>query len=352
MSRKRSAKMKRPSKIAVIGAGLVGAKHARLVRELADLAAVVDPSAEGAAVAAELNAPHFPDVHSYLSQASPDGAIIATPNQLHRDHALACIAAGVPILAEKPLADDSASAQEIVKAGDSANIPILVGHHRRHNPLIAQAKQVIAAGQLGDIRLVNGQFWLYKPDAYFDVPWRRQPGAGPIFINLIHDIDLLRHLCGDIRAVTATGSNAARGFAVEDTAAMILEFANGALGTVTVSDAVVSPWSWEFAAHENPAYPETDTSSYVIGGSHGSLSIPDLTFWSQPQGRDWWKPIKSERVPFDSDDPLIRQIHHFCDVLEQGASPIVSGAEGLATLQVVEAIQTAIVTGERQVVPT
>ena len=91
---------------------------------------------------------------------------------------------------------------------------------------------------------MNAQFWLYKPEDYFDVEWRRKPGAGPVFINLIHDLDLLRHFCGEVVRVQAMESRRARGFEVEDTAALLMEVANGALGAVTVSDTVVAPWSW------------------------------------------------------------------------------------------------------------
>ena len=78
-------------------------------------------------------------------------------------------------------------------------------------------------------------------------------GAGPVLVNLIHDIDLLRFLCGPITSVRALMSNAVRRNPVEETAGILLGFASGAIGTVTVSDAVPAPWSWELTAGENPA---------------------------------------------------------------------------------------------------
>lgn len=95
-----------------------------------------------------------------------------------------------------------------------------------------------------------------------------------MFINLIHDIDLFRHLLGEIVAVQARESNALRGNAVEETAVILLEFASGALGTVTVSDAVAAPWSWELTAGENPAYPRQDQSCYQIGGTRARSPFP------------------------------------------------------------------------------
>lgn len=219
-------------------------------------------------------------------------------------------------------------------------VPILVGHHRRHNPLIQQAYELVSSGRLGDVRGVQGTCWLFKPDDYFEVaPWRTKIGAGPISVNLIHDIDLMRYLLGDIVRVQATASLSTRGFENEDVAAAVLTFANGAVGTISVSDSVVSPWSWELTAKENPAYPVTSQSCLMLGGSKGSLSIPDLTLWSHSGERSWWNAISATSFPQDFSDPLVNQITHFADVIHGNASPLVSGLEGLKTLQVIEAIQ-------------
>jgi predicted dehydrogenase len=148
-------------------------------------------------------------------------------------------------------------------------MPLLVGHHRRYNSMIQKAKTIIDSGRLGRIVAVHGAFWAMKPDDYFDVAWRREKGAGPILINLIHDVDLFRFLCGEIIAVQAMESNAVRGNPVEDTAAILLRFANGAIGSLTVSDSIVAPWSWELTTGENPAYPRQDQFCYLIGGTHG-----------------------------------------------------------------------------------
>ena len=276
----------------------------------------------------------------------PDGVIIATPNQMHVDHGLECVRAGLPVLIEKPIADSANSAMALVKQAESRDIAILVGHHRRHNPIIKQAKAQIASGAIGDIVAAQAACWLYKPDDYFNAAWRTRQGAGPVFINLIHDIDLLRHFIGEVQSVQAFASNNTRGHDVEDTAAIILKFAGGALATVTVSDTIVAPWSWELTAAENPAYPQTGQNCYFIGGTRGSIEIPVGKIWSQDGERSWWQPINHKTSEVEPRDPLDVQLDHFCEVITGKAEPLVSGHEAVRSLQVIEAIIEAARTGK------
>lgn len=335
--------MNRPASIAVIGAGLIGRRHIEHIdaEPQARLAAIVDPTDEARAFAAGKGVPYFPHIAALLAADRPDGVIIATPNQLHVEHGLAAIEAGIPVLIEKPLSSDSASGERLVVAAESAGVPLLVGHHRRHNRLIARAKAAIEAGRLGRIVAVHAFFWLMKPDAYFDTPWRRQKGAGPLLVNAIHDIDLLRHLCGDIVSVQAFQNRAIRQNPVDETTVMSLRFASGALGTVSITDSAVAPWSWEQTTGENPAYPHSGEICYFIAGTHGSLSIPRLDLWSNGEKRGWHEPFSVTREIAPAEDPLRLQIGHFCRVIKGEEPPLVSGLEGLKTLKVVEAVQLA-----------
>jgi predicted dehydrogenase len=183
--------------------------------------------------------------------------------------------------------------------------------------------------------------WFYKPDDYFLPEWRRRKGAGPVFINLIHDIDLLRHFCGEIVRVQAMESNSLRGYDVEETAAILLQFANGVLGTVNVSDKIVAPWSWEFTSGENPAYSHTAESCYMIGGTLGSLTVPWLDVWHNQDVPSWWEPIERDRIDTLTKDPLVLQIRNFCAVIRGTDAPLVTGRDGLATLKVIEAVKRA-----------
>ncbi|MHA1189538.1 MAG: Gfo/Idh/MocA family protein [Alphaproteobacteria bacterium] len=330
-------------RLAVAGAGLMGRRHVAAIRAQAnaDLVAIADPSDAARDYSADLGVAWHENIGDLLAADPVDGVILAIPNQLHVAQGLDCVAAGVPMLIEKPIASDVASATTLVGAAEAAGVPILVGHHRRHNAIIRKARALIEDGAVGRIVAVQAMFWLYKPDDYFETAWRREPGAGPVFINLIHDLDLLRFLCGDIERVVACESNAIRGNPVEDTAAVILRFESGALGTVTLSDTVVAPWSWEMTAKENPAYPRTDEACYRIGGTHGSLELPNLRVWRHRDRRSWWEPIDCEDIAARSDDPITVQMDHFCRVIRGLDEPLVTGREAIKTLAVVEAIKAA-----------
>ncbi len=336
------------ARLAIAGLGLVGLRHADALSAAspADLVAVVDPGETAASEARKRSVPHYATLAEMFASDRPDGVILSTPTRLHVEQAFECIEANVPVLVEKPLSDDLSAASVLVEAAKAADVVLLVGHHRRHNPLIRKARALIADGRVGEIRAVHATCWFYKPDSYFDTaPWRKLKGAGPISVNLVHDIDLLRHLCGEIVSVQAQAAPSIRRFENEDVAAAILQFENGAIGTITVSDSIVSPWSWELTAKEYPVYPATTQSAYMIGGSHGSLSIPDQCLWTYGGDRDWWAPISATSSPFETSDPLINQILHFVDVIAGRIKPLVSGEEGLKTLRVVDAIQRAAVTG-------
>jgi predicted dehydrogenase len=336
-----------PVRLAVMGAGLIGKSHIAHIAKRPEsvLAAIVDPMPAAREMAVVHGTAWYPGFSEMLAEMRPDGIIVATPNQLHVTNGLDCIAAGIPTLIEKPLADDVEEAEKLVTAAKDAGVPLLTGHHRRHNPLIRKAKAVIESGRLGRILSVQGTCWFFKPDDYFDPLWRRQKGAGPVFLNLIHDVDLLRYLCGDVVAVQAAESRLLRGNEVEEVAVILLHFASGALGTVNVSDAIQSPWSWEFTSGENPAYTVTPETCYNIGGTGGSLSVPYLDLWHHPTKADWWTPLERERIPVVHEDPLGLQVANFCGVIRGTAQAVVPASEGLKTLKVIEAVKKAARSG-------
>ena len=344
-----------PIKLVVVGTGLVGKRHVTAINRSKHvaLAGLVEPGPEGNSYAAGLSVPNFASIDEMFAALSPDGVVISTPTPLHVQHGLECISRNCPVLVEKPLAVTADEAKVLRDAAIRSDVPLLVGHHRRHNPLIQKAAAMIAAGAIGDIRALQATCWFYKPDDYFDIaPWRKLKGAGPISVNLVHDIDLIRYLCGEIVSVQAQAAPSRRGFENEDVAAAVLQFDTGAIGTITVSDSVVSPWSWELTSGEYPIYPVTSQSCYLLGGTEGALSLPDLTHWSHQGERSWWNPISATNTPRANSDPLVNQIEHFGQVIRGNVTPLISGEEGVRTMQVIEAIQSAAKTGKTIELPS
>ncbi|MBA0124869.1 Gfo/Idh/MocA family oxidoreductase [Haloechinothrix sp. YIM 98757] len=341
--------------IAVVGAGLIGRTHIELVREhpACRLAAIIDPDPAAGYLAEQAGVPRYASLVEAFSVSRPDGAVVATPNTTHVDCAMECVTAGVPVLVEKPIADNVADAERLVTVASAAGVPLLVGHHRRHSPVLATAREIVAHGTLGDPVTLMGSAMFYKPDGYFEAaPWRREPGGGPILINMIHEVDALRALYGEIAEVQATASTSTRGFAVEDTVAISLRFASGALGTFLLSDTAASVRSWEQTSGENPGYAHAgDEDCYILTGTRGSLAIPTMRLTTYQRRPGWTEPFHTTAVEVPRRDPLRAQLDHFHAVLRAGTPPLVTGRDGVRTLRATQAIAEAARTGAPVPIP-
>lgn len=331
-----------PLRIAVIGAGDVGTRHLEVLESDPGFTVVgiTDPARAATEYAGARKIAYYKtEYERMLDDVHPDGALVATPTPLHLEMALACIARKIPVLVEKPICDSVDNALTLARESARANIPVLVGHHRRYNPAFDTAVEFIRAGNLGKITAVTGTWLRRKPDSYFEMKWRREPGGGPLLINAIHDFDCLRVLCGEIDTVHAVTSNMARGFAVEDTAAILFQFTNGALGTFIISDAVQAPWCWETTAWENASwYPQQPVDCYVIGGSDGSLTVPSLEFWWNEKGGGRNDPMNRRRLQSIPGNPHILQWRHFARVIRGEEKPLVDAIEATRTLAVTLAV--------------
>jgi predicted dehydrogenase len=340
------------TQIAVAGAGSIGLAHMAVAQKSPTcmLSAVVDPAPAAEAVAAKAGIPLFKSLDELFDRDRPDGVILATPNQLHVEHALKCIDAGLPMLLEKPIAPTMEEGERLVKIADASGAKILIGHHRAHSPIMAKAKEVVDRGTLGPLVAVMGSAVFFKPERYFsEAAWRRQIGGGPILLNMIHEVHNLRMLCGDIIAVQALGSHATRGFPVEDTVAINLRFANGALGSFMLSDTAACARSWEQTSQENKAYPTyPDEDCYVVIGTFGSLSVPTMRLktYDKAEDRSWWTPFRMSVAELVRDDPLVRQFEHFGAVVRGDVEPLVTARDGLANLRITEAIVRAAKSGQ------
>jgi predicted dehydrogenase len=340
------------TRIAIAGAGYIGQAHMAVARASARvmLSAIVDPAPAAADIAAQAGVPLYQSLEELLARDRPDGLILATPNPLHVPQALKCIDAKLPILLEKPIATTVAEGVKLVQRVKETGARVLIGHHRAHSPIMAKACEVIASGQLGQLVAVMGSATFLKPDHYFaDAPWRREPGAGPILLNMIHEVHNLRMMCGDIVAVQAFASHATRGFAVEDTVSINLRFASGVLGSFLLSDTAACARSWEQTSRENKAYASYDDEDcYVVTGTNGSLSVPTMRLktYPRPEDRSWWKEFEVGVAGMVRDDPLKHQMEHFGCVVRGEVEPLVSAQDGLLNLRITEAIAQAARSGQ------
>jgi predicted dehydrogenase len=309
---------------------------------------VADPVADPSDVASRQGIPFVRDYVEMLDQVRCDAVIIATPNDQHVSTGVECARRGLHVLVEKPIADTAEAAALLVAEARKAGVKLLVGHHRRYAPAIQKARSLVAEGRIGRPVGASVVWATRKPDDYFNVAWRRRSGGGPVLINLIHEIDNLRYLCGEIGSVLGIATNGVRGFEVEDTAGAILHFESGTIATVLCSDAAVSPWTIEQGLGENPAFAFTGQNSCRIVGTEGALEVPNLVLWNHRDENDigWNRPLTAIPVKIYDRDPWIEQLKHFCAVIQDNVPPISSGEDGMGTLVATLAVLESSRTGK------
>lgn len=360
--------------IVIIGAGLIGPRHAQSVQAHPEtnLIAFIDPSPSALPIATSFNVPCHASLDALLSSEStptPDAAIVCTPNHTHVPLALQLLEKKIHILLEKPVSDSLATAESLLSAASQTpDVKILVGHHRRFNPYIQSTKSLLDANSLGTVIAVNGLWTLLKPDSYFAPPlgaWRADKTKGGVLgINLIHDIDVLQFLFGPVTRVFAEATKPQRlvtnpDHTAEEGCAVTLRFAGGVVGTFLVSDVVPSPLNFETGTRENPTIPGVDqeesaSDCYRIFGRGGSLSVPDMTRWSYDDNRvngtgekGWNCALNVERMPVDGVDvkPFDRQWAHFVRVLRGEEEVSCSVEDGVRALRVVGGVREAMESG-------
>ncbi|KAI0167776.1 hypothetical protein BJ166DRAFT_520645 [Pestalotiopsis sp. NC0098] len=334
--------------IAIIGAGLIGPRHAEAVAKSsgAEVSAIVDVTPKGNELATKYGVPFYSTVADMLQSTSkPDAAIICTPNHTHVSLTKELLAADVHVLVEKPVSTDIPSGKELVQIASSSKAKTLVGHHRRFNPYMVAAKSIVSSGSLGRIIGINGLWALHKPQEYFEAPtdWRQGSTGGVVLINMVHEVDLLHYLFGPIASVHAEKTISQRGHAAEEGAAITLRFKSGTVGSFFICDNAPSPWNFESGTGENPLIPKTGQDFYRIFGTDASLSVPDMTVWSyKGTQKSWHSEIVSEKSSVADGVPFELQVDHFTRVVRGEEAPNCTVQAGLAALIMCQAIKEAL----------
>jgi len=325
-----------PLPLCIIGAGSIGQRHIGVATacDEVELVAVVEPDDNLRAHLAQQGLPMVANIDA--APASTRAAIIATPTPDHAASTLRCFDKGWAVLVEKPISHSLDAANDLVRAAETKGLPFFTGHHRRCHPFTIAARDVLT--KVGDLVGIQGLWSLRKHAAYFDSAWRRQPGAGPLMTNLSHEVDLLHFLVGDITEVYTFLSSDRRHLAIEDTASVACRFSNGALGSILISDAGASPWSFEAGSFENPAIAGSGEDYLRFTGTEGALAFPSLTRWgpSDDTEIEWSKPLRRHDAPtFQKVDPIREQLIRFARVLGGGQDDVLcTGAQGAKALDI------------------
>jgi predicted dehydrogenase len=178
--------------VGVVGAGLLGARHARVYAEMADcrLAGVCDVDAGRAgAVAARHGVRAFSSLDELL-RAGVEAVSIATPDHAHHDPAAACLDAGAHVLVEKPLAIDPAEADALIRRAAERRRVLMVNYSQRWLPESRRIERLLGGGDLGEIAFVESHRWdaAWVPERMI-AGWAEQ--TTPIHFMSSHDIDLI-----------------------------------------------------------------------------------------------------------------------------------------------------------------
>jgi len=330
-------------KLALVGAGVIGQRHLKALDSLAgseaELVAIADPGTASVELANDKGVPHFSDTKDLFDTVKPDGVIVAAPTEHHLTPTLACLKAGSHVLVEKPIMATIAEAEQVIELATHCQKHVLVGHQRRYYSRVHKARELIREGRLGKLVAVHGQWNLRKPDSYYESDWRKAWQAGPVLTNLIHEIDYLRYICGDIDSIVAETSNLVQGFEKEDVAALLIRFKSGALGTFMLSDQTNSPWTWEFATGENINFATTGQNAIRFMGTEASLDFPNLQLWHQGDAEaSWHEPFESEKFELPLEDAYVQQLQHFIEVIRGNAEPVIDAQDATETLRATVAV--------------
>jgi predicted dehydrogenase len=225
-------------KFAIVGCGRIGMRHAEHIQKLAQLVAVCDTDESKAAFFAEkFNCKAYHNIEDMLANEQEiDVVSICSPNGLHAKHAILSLEAGFHVLCEKPMAINVQDCGEMIKTAEKMNKRLFAIKQNRFNPPVAAVKKLIDENRLGKIYSVQLTCFWNRNEDYYHNSWKgtKDLDGGTLYTQFSHFVDLLYWLIGDVKqAKSLMGNFAHQGIIeFEDTGVVILEFLNGAIGTI------------------------------------------------------------------------------------------------------------------------
>ena len=303
-----NAGAKRALRVGVIGAGVMGSNHARVLAGLPDitLVGVVDPLPAHRARATDMTGCRTFATLGELIAEGVDAVTIAAPTHLHHEIALACIARDIHILVEKPIASTVAEGREIVVAAQSAGVTLMVGHVERFNPAVAAIKHAISGEDILSIAITRvGPF---PP---------RMSNVGVVIDLAVHDIDLIRWFTdSEIVEIHAQTSSAVA--EREDIALLQFRTASGVLAQVNTN------WLTPFKARTI----HIATRDKYLMADLLTLQVTEC-FGFQPDGS-----YSMRHLSVGYAEPLRSELLAFISAIRSGEPPAVTGEEAVASLEI------------------
>ncbi|HJZ99291.1 MAG TPA: Gfo/Idh/MocA family oxidoreductase [Candidatus Solibacter sp.] len=292
----------------VIGVGVMGSNHARVLAELPgiEFVGVADPDrVQAHSVGQALGCTEFPDFEALLD-AGAEAVTIAAPTHVHHEIALACIARGVHVLVEKPIASTIEEGRAIVAAARRAGVTLMVGHVERFNPAVQAIKDALREEEILSIAITRvGPF---PP---------RMSNVGVVIDLAVHDIDLIRWFTdSEIVEVQPQVSSAIA--EREDIALLQFRTASGVLAHINTN------WITPFKARSVTI---ATRNKYIMG----DLLTRQVTecFGFQPDGS-----YSMRHLSVGHSEPLRAELQAFAGAILSGKRPAVTGEEGVAGLEI------------------
>lgn len=266
----------------------------------------------------------YHDLELLLEQGRIDAVYIATPNSLHKEHALRAAAAGVHVLCEKPLAASVSECEAIIDACDSAGVKLMVAYRLHFEAANLKALELVESGKIGEPKIFDSVFThVVRPG---DIRDHAELGGGAVLDLGIYCINAARHLFrAEPSLVTAT---AQKRNGVDDTTTAILHFPGGQLAQFTVSNSVAS------------------VSSYRIAGTEGDLRVEPAYGYSEGLEHHLTVDGKTKTEHFGKRDQFAPELEYFSRCILEDRTPEPDGQEGLNDLRVIEAILQSAETGK------
>jgi len=327
--------------VGLVGGGNITETHARACRAISGvaIAAIYGTNAEKVArLSREHNAKPHHDFEVFLSHRPMDLVILGSPSGLHAPHGIAAAKSGLHVLTEKPIEISTARADALIEAAEQSRVKLGVIFQDRMKPDIRKLKEWIDRGVLGKPILVDARVKWYRPPKYYgDSNWRGTlalDGGGALINQGVHTVDLLLWLLGDVARVEARTATALHKIEADDTVVSVLEFANGALGTLLATTAAY------------PGYPrrvEITGSQGTVVLEHDRIVAADLRTPEpevvQGSAGDGNHSASSAAVTDIRGHQAV--LEDFLRALESNATPACDGCEGRRSIALIEAIYRA-----------